>query len=101
MCFNKLILKLRGFGVSFSAVNACASQNSCLSLQSGHLTFDIKESPAYPAMADSDRLSVRKCSDVPQQPSLNKQFFSERFDHTLKLDGISYVVDLATTMCGS
>ena len=66
------ILKLRGFSISFSAVNPCEAKNRYLLLQSGLLTNGIKGSQAYPVTVDSGKLSDRKCSDVLQQASLNK-----------------------------
>ncbi len=50
-----IILKLRGFLLSFSATNPCEAKSRYLLLQSGLLTNGIKESQAYQITVDSDK----------------------------------------------
>jgi len=63
-CQDKKPLKLRGFLVSFSAVNPCEARNRYLLLPSAPSTIGTKESQDYPVTADSNKLNARKCSDV-------------------------------------
>ena len=50
--YKTIILKLRGFTISFSAANPCEARNRYLLLPSGLLTSGTKENPDYPVAVD-------------------------------------------------